>query len=61
MWLYLKALFMIKDPEIGKSMVSATAGFHQSKQLRVSRIWRRHSRRNKFKAHNNTQLIYKVK
>ncbi len=62
MWLFIKSLFMVKDRSIAKEMVDCypfktmpTAGF------RLGRILRRRSRRNRFKANNNTHLTVKVK
>ena len=61
MWLYLKSLFMAKDPSIAKDMVDWYQFKRQPTGLRLSRILRRRARRNKFKAHNTTNLKSKVK
>ncbi len=62
MWLFIKSLFMVQDRSIAKEMVDSyslksypTAGF------KLSRLMRRRSRRNKFKANNTTHLKFKVK
>jgi len=61
MWLFIKSIFMVKDPEVAKDMVewykfkSKPAGF------KLARIMRRRSRRNKFRANNTTHIRTKVK
>ncbi|MCX7553058.1 hypothetical protein OS175_04145 [Marinicella sp. S1101] len=62
MWLFIKSLFMIKDRSIAKEMVASQQSKNTAAvKFRLSRLMRRRARRNKFKAHINTQLSYKVK
>lgn len=61
MWLYIKSLFMAKDPEIAKEMVDWYQFKKNPAGFRIGRLLRRRARRNKFKAHNTTHLKSKVK
>lgn len=61
MWLYLKSLFMVKDPQIAREMVSALKKDTKPAGFKLARLIRRRARRNRFKANNTTNLKYKVK
>ena len=56
---YFKSLFMIKDRRIASELVEANP--NSGNKLRLGRLLRRQARRNRFHAHNNTQLKSKVK
>lgn len=60
-WLYLKSLFMIKDRSIAREMVSELKKETKPVGFKFARLIRRRARRNRFKAHNTTNLKYKVK
>ena len=61
MWLYLKSLFMVKDPQIAREMVSTLKKDTKPAGFKLARLIRRRARRNRFKANNTTNLKYKVK
>ncbi len=61
MWLFVKSLFMIKDRRIAKEMVAENEPAKKPVKFKLIRLMRRRARRNKFKAHNTTNLKYKVK
>jgi len=60
-WIYLKSLFMVKDPQIAREMVSALKKDTKPADFKLDRLMRRRARRSKFKARNTTNLKYKVK
>lgn len=61
MWLYLKSLFMVKDPQIAREMVSALKKVTKPANFKIDQFMRRRARRKRFKARNTTNLKYKVK
>ena len=61
MWLFIKSLFMVKDDEVAKDMVEWYKFKTKPAGFKLARVMRRRARRNKFKAHNTTQLKTKVK
>lgn len=61
MWLFIKSLFLVKDRRIAKEMVEANPPKSKAAGFKLTRLLRRQSRRNKFKAHNTTHLRFKVK
>lgn len=61
MWLYLKSLFMVKDPQIAREMVSEIKKDTKPADFKLNRLMRRRARRKRFKADNTTNLKYKVK
>ncbi len=61
MWLFIKSLFMIKERSIAKEMVDHYKFNTKPAGFKLARLMRRRARRDKFKAHNTTQLKYKVK
>ncbi len=61
MWLFIKSLFMIKDQRIGMELVEQSQHKIKFHGFKLSRLLRRRARRKKFKAHNTTNLTYKVK
>lgn len=61
MWLFFKSIFLIKDRAIAKEMVEANKFKTKPAGFKLARLLRRRGRRNKFKAHNTTNLKFKVK
>jgi len=61
MWIYLKSLFMVKDRQIAREMVSELKKDTKPVDFKLDRLMRRRNRRAKFKANNTTKLRYKVK
>ncbi len=61
MWFFIKSLFMVKDRSIAKEMVAAYGTERAQPRFKMHRLLRRRARRNRFKAHNSTQLKTKVK
>ncbi len=61
MWLFIKSLFMVKDPTIAKDMVDWHEFEHNPAGFRLRLISKRRIRRGKFRANNTTQLKSKVR
>ncbi len=61
MWIYLKSLFMVKDRQIARDMVSELKKDRKPAGFKLARLMRRRARRKRFKARNTTNIKYKVK